>query len=401
MQCASRILKVLFNNLSVQGSHIGCSLTIPPQGIAGYELRCGQAGKPEIVYNLALSRRREPYTAFGKHTLSMSHINRAFCIAPMMDWSDRHCRYLWRLISKHTLLYSEMVTTGAVIHGDRERLLGFNENEHPLALQLGGSDPRELAISSQIGQEWGYDEINLNCGCPSDRVQSGMIGAILMAHPEKVADCIKAMQDAVDIPVTVKHRVGIDDMDDYAGMAHFVETIAKTGCQTFIVHARKAWLKGLSPKENREVPPLCYDRVYRLKAEYPELEIIINGGLKSLDECRDQLVHIDGVMVGREAYANPYLLAEVDQRFYESERPIPSRQHIADQYTRYCEQQLAFGTELKHMTRHMLGLFQGLPGARKFRRHISENAYKRDAGITVLEDALALINFEKRGLYAG
>ncbi|WP_439135707.1 tRNA dihydrouridine(20/20a) synthase DusA [Pseudomaricurvus sp.] len=320
-------------------------------------------------------------------------INRRFTVAPMMEWSDRHCRYLWRLISRHAVLYTEMVTTGALIHADPERFLRYNPDEHPLALQLGGSNPTDLATRSKMAEDWGYDEVNLNCGCPSDRVQNGMIGAILMAHPEKVADCIKAMQDAVSIDVTVKHRIGIDDMEDYPGMARFVETIAKTGCKTFIVHARKAWLQGLSPKENREVPPLRYDMVHQLKREFPELEIVINGGLHTLEQCEEQVTGLDGVMVGREAYSNPYLLAEVDKRFYQDDHYIASRQEIAAQFVEYCQEQMNEGQLLKYMTRHMLGLFQGLPGARRFRRHISENAHKPDASIAVLEDAIALVNF--------
>ncbi len=315
----------------------------------------------------------------------------------MMDWSDRHCRYLWRLISRHAVLYTEMVTTGALIHGERARFLDFNAEEHPLALQLGGSDPADLATCSRMAEEWGYDEVNLNCGCPSDRVQNGMIGAILMAHPQRVADCIKAMQDSTSIEVTVKHRIGIDDMDDYAGMCNFVETIAATGCRTFIVHARKAWLKGLSPKENREVPPLQYGMVRQLKRDYPELNIIINGGLQTLEQC-ETLIHphddesaLDGVMVGREAYTNPYLLAEVDSRFYDDHHPIADRQAVALAFRNYCAGQLEQGLELKYMTRHMLGLFQGLPGARKFRRHLSENVHRRGVGINLLDDALALV----------
>ena len=310
-----------------------------------------------------------------------------FSVAPMMDWSDRHCRYLWRLISKHALLYTEMVTTGALLHGDRDQFLQFHAAEYPVALQLGGSNPKELAACARLGESWGYDEINLNCGCPSDRVQNGMIGACLMAHPQLVADGVKAMQDAVSIPVTVKHRIGIDDMDDYQGMLKFVYTIAETGCQTFIVHARKAWLQGLSPKENREIPPLVYDSVYRLKQELPHLNIIINGGLHNLDECEQQLESVDGVMIGREAYSNPYLLSEVDQRLYGDSEPIKSRQQIFLEYMEYCRQELEQGTRLHHMSRHILGLFLGQAGARNFRRIISENAYKIEANIEVLEQA--------------
>lgn len=322
-----------------------------------------------------------------------TRLNRRFTVAPMMEYSDRHARYLWRLISRHAVLYTEMVTTGALLHADPQRFLRFHPAEHPLALQLGGSNPKDLALCSRMAEEWGYDEVNLNCGCPSDRVQNGMIGAILMAHPQKVADCIKAMQDAVSIDVTVKHRIGIDDMEDYPGMANFVETVAKTGCRTFIVHARKAWLQGLSPKQNREVPPLRYDMVHQLKQDFPELEIIINGGLQTLDQCAEQLTAVDGVMVGREAYSNPYLLAEVDRRFYGDDHDIPTAQEIAEQFVRYCEEQMNDGQLLKYMTRHMLGLFQGLPGSRLFRRHLSENAHKPGASIAVLEDAITLVNF--------
>lgn len=308
-----------------------------------------------------------------------------------MEWSDRHCRYLWRLISKHAVLYTEMVTTGALIHREPERFLQFNDEEHPVALQLGGSEPKDLAHCSRLAEQRGYDEVNLNCGCPSDRVQNGMIGAILMAHPERVADCIKAMQDATNIEVTIKHRIGIDDMEDYSGMANFVETVANTGCKTFIVHARKAWLKGLSPKENREVPPLNYDMVHQLKREFPELNIVLNGGLKTLEQCEQQIPGLDGVMVGREAYSNPYLLAEVDQRFYQDNHTIATRDEIASAYIKYCDQQIQQGQLLKYMSKHILGLYQGLPGARRFRRHISENAHETNATIAVLEDAVALI----------
>jgi len=308
----------------------------------------------------------------------------------MMDWSDRHCRYLWRLLSKHTVLYSEMVTTGALIHGEAARFLQFNSEEEPVALQLGGSDPTDLATCARMAEQWGYNEVNLNCGCPSDRVQNGMIGAILMKHPERVADCIKAMQDAVSIDVTIKHRIGVDDMEDYAGLVDFVGTIAETGCRTFVVHARKAWLQGLSPKQNREVPPLQYEMVYDLKRQFPELEIIINGGLHSMELCQEQLPHLDGVMVGREAYSNPYLLATVDQDIYGASSEAPSRRDVAEQFMNYCQQQMDKGLKLKYMSRHMLGLFQGEYGARAFRRHISENAYKDGAGIDVLEQAIKL-----------
>lgn len=321
----------------------------------------------------------------------MNYSPHRFSIAPMMDWSDRHCRYLWRLISKRARLYTEMVTTGALLHGDQERFLRFNPEEHPLAIQLGGSDAADLAQCASIAEQWGYDEVNLNCGCPSDRVQNGMIGACLMAHPQLVADAYEAMQSKVDIEVTIKHRIGIDDMDSYQGMVDFVGPIAERGCKTFIVHARKAWLQGLSPKENREVPPLEYPFVYQLKQDFPDLTISINGGVRTVDCTLGHLEHVDGVMIGREAYSNPYMLAEIDQRLFGEEHTSPSRLAVAEDYLAYCQEQLAQGTRLHHMSRHVLGLFQGERGARQFRRHISENAHKPDAGIEVLADALRYI----------
>lgn len=321
----------------------------------------------------------------------MSHLkslDRRFTLAPMMEWSTTDCRTFWRFLTKKAVVYSEMVTSGALLHGDKKRFLQFNEIEHPIALQLGGSNPKDLAKCAKIAQDWGYDEINLNCGCPSDRVQNGMIGAVLMSHPSLVADCIAAMQNAVDIPVTVKHRIGIDEMDDYEGMLNFVDQIAATGCDTFIVHARKAWLKGLSPKENREIPPLNYDNVIRLKQERPQLEIIINGGIKTLEQSQTLLQHVDGVMLGREAYSNPYLLAEVDQKIYGCGTPAPSRQEVMEKFIVYCEQELSKGAKLNHLTRHILGLYQGLPGAKQFRRVISEQAHKPNAGIEVVFNAL-------------
>jgi tRNA-dihydrouridine synthase A len=319
-------------------------------------------------------------------------LNRRFTLAPMMEWSTSDCRTFWRMLTRESVMYSEMVTSGALLHGDKKRFLHFNECEHPLALQLGGSNPKDLAECAKIAQDWGYDEVNLNCGCPSDRVQNGMIGACLMAEPTLVAECIDAMINAVQIPITVKHRIGIDDMDDYADMLTFVDTIATTGCNTFIVHARKAWLKGLSPKENREVPPLNYENVIRLKKERPQLEIIINGGIKTLDQAQVLLESVDGVMIGREAYSNPYMLAEVDQQIYGSTAPVTSRDEVMSQFIAFCEQELASGTKLNHLTRHILGLYQGLPGARQFRRVISENAHKPNAGIDVLISALAALN---------
>ena len=307
----------------------------------------------------------------------------------MMDWTDRHCRFFHRLLTQHTLLYTEMVTTGALRHGSVERHLRFNNEEHPVALQLGGSDAADLAFAAKLGEQWGYNEINLNCGCPSDRVQRGAFGACLMNEPQLVADGVKAMVDVVSAPVTVKHRIGVDDFDSYEFLCEFVDKVAKTGCGTFLVHARKAWLKGLSPKQNREIPELNYDRVYQLKKDFPHLEIIINGGVTTLDQSLDHLDHIDGVMVGREAYTNPYLLATVDQQIYGSEQPLVSREKIAEAFLDYVDNELAKGTKLQAMTRHILGLFHGMPGARQYRRHISENAYKSDATIDVLTAALA------------
>jgi len=282
-------------------------------------------------------------------------------------------------MSKHTLLYTEMITTGAILHGDRERLLAFNDEEHPVAIQLGGSDPIDLAACAKLAEQRGYDEINLNCGCPSDRVQSGMFGACLMAQPTLVADCIKAMRDAVSIPVTIKHRIGIDDQDEYQDLTAFVDAVAAAGCKTFIVHARKAWLDGLSPKENREIPPLMYERVYQLKQQYPSLEIIINGGITDFESCDMHLQQVDGVMMGREAYQNPYILAGVDQHFFNSTTPTVSRDDVLKNYIAFCEREMAKGTRLNHLTRHILGLYHGQHGGKIFRRVISENVTKTGA----------------------
>jgi tRNA-dihydrouridine synthase A len=312
----------------------------------------------------------------------------------MMDWSDHHCRYFWRLLTKNALLYTEMVTTGALIHGDRERFLHFNPEEHPVALQLGGSDPAELALCARMAEQWGYDEVNLNCGCPSDRVQSGMFGACLMAQPGLVADCVAAMRESCAIPVTVKHRIGIDDMESYQQMLDFVQAVAAAGCETFIVHARKAWLQGLSPKENREIPPLHYDWVYRLKRECPQLHVVLNGGINSLDACMEHLLYVDGVMIGREAYQNPYMLATADQRLFGCNNRVATREEILLQLLPYVEQELSRGGRLNYVSRHILGLFQNVPGARKFRRHLSENAYRQGAGVEVLEQGLALVRQE-------
>ncbi len=318
---------------------------------------------------------------------------RRFCTAPMMDWSDKHCRFFWRTLSKHAFLYTEMVTTGAIIHGKGgpERFLDFNQEEHPVALQLGGSKPLELAQCAKIAQEFGYDEVNLNVGCPSDRVQNNMIGACLMGHPQLVADCIKAMQDSVDIPITIKHRIGIDDQDSYEELAHFVETVAATGCETFIVHARKAILQGLSPKQNREVPPLKYEVVKQLKQDFPQLEIILNGGLETHEQIQEVLSFADGVMIGREAYHNPSLLIDADQHYYSgAEQQISRKQMIRNMYP-YIEAHLQNNGKLAFITRHLLGLFNGLPGSRQFRRHLSEQAYKPTATTETIEEALAFM----------
>jgi tRNA-dihydrouridine synthase A len=318
-------------------------------------------------------------------------MNRTFCVAPMLDWTDRHERYFLRLLSAHALLYTEMVTTGALIHGDRQRFLCFDQAEHPLALQLGGSNPAELAQCMRMAEDYAYDEVNLNIGCPSDRVQSGMFGACLMAQPQRVADCVAEMQAASQIPVTVKHRIGIDENDSIEELFRFVETVAEAGCKTFIVHARKAWLKGLSPKQNRDVPPLRYDAVYQLKQSMPQLEIIINGGVNNLADAQAQLQHVDGVMMGREVYHNPYILAQVDQQFYHSSRPVASRTEIIQAFFPYVAKQLKQGVHLHAMSRHVLGLFNGMPGAKKWRRHISENATREGAGVEVLQQALAYV----------
>ena len=318
---------------------------------------------------------------------------RRFCTAPMMDWSDSHCRFFWRTLSEHAFLYTEMVTTGAIIHGKGgpERFLDFNQEEHPVALQLGGSKPLELAQCAKIAQDFGYDEVNLNVGCPSDRVQNNMIGACLMGHPQLVADCIKAMQDRVDIPITIKHRIGIDDQDSYEELAHFVETVAATGCETFIVHARKAILQGLSPKQNREVPPLKYEVVKQLKQDFPQLEIILNGGLETHKQIQEVLSFADGVMIGREAYHNPSLLIDVDQNYYaQAQQQISRKQMIRNMYP-YIETHLQNNGKLAFITRHLLGLFNGLPGSRQFRRHLSEQAYKPTATINTIEEALAFM----------
>ena len=306
----------------------------------------------------------------------------------MMDWTDRHCRFFHRLLSPHALLYTEMVTAPAVLHGDRARLLGFDPAEHPVALQLGGADPTELAAAARVGESQGYDEINLNVGCPSDRVQSGRFGACLMREPALVADCVAAMRAAVAIPVTVKCRLGVDEQDEYEDLQRFVETVRATGCTVFVVHARKAWLEGLSPKENREVPPLNYARVYRLKRDFPELTIIVNGGIASVADVHEHVRHVDGVMLGRTAYHEPYRLAEIEHEIFGT--PLPDRDAVLAALEPYVDAHLARGDRLQHITRPVLGLYQGLPGARAFRRTLSERAHRADAGYEVIVDAIAM-----------
>jgi len=305
----------------------------------------------------------------------------------MLDWTDRHFRVFARLITRHTLLYTEMVTTGALIHGDRERFLRFDAAEHPVALQLGGSEPNELALCARLGEEQGYDEINMNVGCPSDRVQSGRFGACLMAEPALVAECVAAMKQAVAIPVTVKTRIGIDDRDSYEELTAFVEAIVAPGCDALILHARKAWLQGLSPKENREIPPLRYDIAERLKQDFPRLPLVLNGGITNLTQARGHLSSFDGVMIGREAYHNPWILASADQQIFGDPSPVPTRHEVLHAYLPYMEQELAAGTPLHSMTRHILGLFQGQPGARAWRRTISEHAHRPDVGPDLLHKA--------------
>jgi tRNA-dihydrouridine synthase A len=309
----------------------------------------------------------------------------------MMDWTDRHCRYFHRLLAPHALLYTEMVTADAILHGDAVRLLRFDRSEHPVALQLGGAEPDKLAAAARIGAEFGYDEINLNVGCPSDRVQAGRFGACLMAEPSLVAHSVRAMIEAVDVPVTVKTRIGIDDRDDYRFLAEFVEAVAGAGCETVVVHARKAHLQGLSPRENRTVPPLDYERVYRLKRDFPALTVIINGGITSLQAVRTHLERVDGVMIGRQAYQDPWTLALINRALFAPDAPLPEREAIVRAMAGYARRELARGARLNHITRHMLGLYNGLPGARRWRRYLSEEACRRGAGAEVLERSLDLL----------
>jgi tRNA-dihydrouridine synthase A len=315
-----------------------------------------------------------------------------FSVAPMMDWTDRHCRVFHRLMTRRARLYTEMLTTGAILNGDRRRLLGFDPSEHPVALQLGGSDPRDLAASAKIGEDFGYDEINLNVGCPSDRVKDGRFGACLMAEPALVAEGVAAMKRAVGIPVTVKCRIGIDDQDPEVALDALARGVVAAGADALIVHARKAWLNGLSPKENRDIPPLDYDRVYRLKAALPNVPVIINGGVGSIEEARRHLDHVDGVMLGRAAYQEPWRLLTVDPELFGEAAPFATMKDVFAAMLPYIEQQLAQGTRLHSMTRHFVGAFHGVKGARAFRRHLAENGVRAGAGVNVLIDAMALVD---------
>lgn len=321
-------------------------------------------------------------------TLKTTLPPRRLSVAPMLDWTDRHCRYFHRQITRHTWLYTEMVTTGSLIHGDQRRFLDFSDQEHPVALQLGGSETGELATCAKLGQQWGYDEINLNCGCPSERVQRGAFGACLMTEPTLVADGVKAMRDVVDIDVTVKHRIGIDAVESYSFVRDFVGIVADAGCRTFIVHARNAILKGLSPKENREIPPLKYDYVYQLKKDFPQLEIIINGGIRTLDDIDAHLPHVDGVMIGREAYHNPWLMSVFDERYYGDARAATTRLQVVEAMLPYIQQQLATGgPRLNSIVRHMLGLMAGLRGARTFRQTLSDSKLLASGDIAIVLNA--------------
>lgn len=312
------------------------------------------------------------------------------CVAPMMEWTDRHCRYFLRLLAPRALLYTEMLTTGALLHGDRAGMLAFDPAEQPLALQVGGSEPQAMAAVACLGEKAGYVEVNINCGCPSPRVQSGAFGACLMREPRTVAACVSAMRDAVSLPVTVKSRIGVDQDESFDTLRGFIETVAAAGCRRFVVHARNAWLDGLSPKQNREVPPLRYERVYRLKQEFPELEVIINGGIVSLQQVLAHLQHVDGVMLGREAYHNPWRLAELNRALFGASVAEPDRIAVVQAMLPYIERELAAGTRLASITRHMLGLFRGQAGGRLWRRHLSTHAHRPDATAQVVSDALSV-----------
>lgn len=318
----------------------------------------------------------------------------ALCVAPMMAWTDRHCRFFHRLLAPHARLYTEMLTADAVRFGERAHLLAYNPEEHPVALQLGGAEPAAMAEAARIGADFGFDELNINVGCPSDRVQNGRFGACLMAEADRVADCVAAMRAVVDVPVTVKTRIGIDDRDDYAFLADFADAVHSAGCGTLIVHARKAWLSGVSPKANREIPPLRYEHVAAIKRDFPSLSVVINGGVHSADEVATHLKTLDGVMLGRAAYQQPYVLAEAEARLFGT--PAPSRAGVVDALTPYVTRELAAGTPLKAITRHILGLFHACPGGRRWRRVLSENAHRTDAGPELLTRALAEVEPDAR-----
>ena len=332
------------------------------------------------LHCLAVTAPALPPQPLPAHTLS---------VAPMMDWTDRHCRVFHRGLTRRTLLYTEMVTTGAILHGDRSRHLDFSAAEHPLALQLGGSDAAALAECARMAADWGYDEVNLNCGCPSDRVSSGSFGACLMGTPDTVARAVEAMRGATHLPVTVKHRIGIDDLDSYEHLTHFVRTVEAAGCQTFIVHARKAWLSGLSPRENREIPPLRHEVVRQLKADFPQLTISLNGGVLDLSQARDALTWADGVMIGRAAYQTPFILARADQDVFGEAAPPVTRRQAMEAYLPYVAAQLEAGQPLNRMMKHTLGLFAGMPGARHWKRTLSEEGHKPGAGLEVVRAALS------------
>lgn len=321
----------------------------------------------------------------------MNPTHSRFSVAPMIDVTDKHFRFLARLLTRHTLLYTDMVTTGAILHGKRERLLAYNNEEHPVALQLGGSDPAALRDCAVQAKEYGYDEINLNCGCPSDRVQNGAFGACLMAAPELVRDCLRAMAVDTNIPVTLKCRTGIDQQDNFDEFLHFIDIATDSPCQTVIVHARNAWLKGLSPKENREVPPLKYDWVYQLKTLRPQLHIVLNGGVTSLQNAKQHLQHVDGVMMGREAWHNTFFLADVDAELFDDSHEKADRIAVSKAYSAYCAEQHEQGVSLSVLTRHLLGLWHNIPGAKQFRRHISEQSHKPGATVAIIDEALDLI----------
>jgi tRNA-dihydrouridine synthase A len=324
----------------------------------------------------------------------MTVLDRRVAIAPMMDWTDRHDRYFLRLIAPHVLLYTEMITTGALIHGDKQRFLAFDPQENPLALQLGGCEPAALAQCARMGENYGYDEINLNVGCPSDRVKSGRFGACLMLTPALVADCVAAMIATVKIPVTVKCRIGVDDEDSYESLVNFINLVHAAGCNVFIIHARKAWLNGLSPKQNREVPPLRYDVVRQIKKDFPQLNIIVNGGISNCEQIAEHLQTVDGVMIGREAYTNPYFLADIEKNIFLNTNGVSTRDEVLTKLIPYLEQQLRNKVKLSSMTRHILGLYQGEAGARRWRRHLSENAFKEGADARVVLEASAFIKAE-------